>query len=104
MDAAHRLAAEELAVSPFLLAVSQLCLVALYASGAMCLYRLVIGPSAADRAIALDTLTMVFIGIICVLCMIWRSDLYFDAVWVLTLVGYLGSVAIARYLEKGRIF
>jgi multisubunit Na+/H+ antiporter MnhF subunit len=91
-------------VSPFLLIVSQICLIALYASAALCLYRLVIGPSAADRAIALDTLTMVFIGVICVLCMQWRSDLYFDAVWILTLVGYLGSVAIARYLEKGRIF
>jgi multisubunit Na+/H+ antiporter MnhF subunit len=34
----------------------------------------------------------------------WGSDLYFDAVWILTLVGYLGSVAIARYLEKGRLF
>lgn len=104
MDAAGRLAAAEPVVSPFLLAVSQICLIALYASGAMCLYRIVIGPSAADRAVALDTLTMVFIGIICVLCMIWGSDLYFDAVWILTLVGYLGSVAIARYLEKGRIF
>ncbi len=104
MDAAGGLAAAECIVSPFLLAVSQICLIALYASGALCLYRIVIGPSAADRAVALDTLTMVFIGIICVLCMVWRSDLYFDAVWLLTLVGYLGSVAIARYLEKGRIF
>ncbi|MGH8310600.1 MAG: monovalent cation/H+ antiporter complex subunit F [Steroidobacteraceae bacterium] len=91
-------------MSDFLLAVSTLCLAALYAGAAMCLYRVVIGPSAADRAVALDTLTMVFIGIICILCMTWRSDLYFDAVWVLTLVGYLGSVAIARYLEKGKIF
>ena len=104
MDAAGRLAASEPIVSPFLLLVCQICLIALYASGALCLYRIVIGPSAADRAVALDTLTMVFIGIVCVLCMVWRSDLYFDAVWLLTLVGYLGSVAIARYLEKGRIF
>lgn len=104
MDAAGGLAAAERIVSPFLLAVSEICLVALFVSGALCLYRVVIGPSAADRAVALDTLTMVFIGVVCVLCMIWQSDLYFDAVWLLTLVGYLGSVAIARYLEKGRIF
>ena len=91
-------------MSPFLLTVSQICEIALYACAAMCLYRVVIGPSAADRAIALDTLTMVFIGIISVLCMQWGSDLYCDAVWILTLVGYLGSVAIARYLEKGRLF
>ncbi|MGH7806449.1 MAG: monovalent cation/H+ antiporter complex subunit F [Candidatus Binatia bacterium] len=91
-------------MNPLLYVTSVVCLVALFGGAALCLYRVLIGPSAADRAVALDTLTMVFIGIICVLCMMWDSDLYFDAVWILTLVGYLGSVAIARYLEKGKIF
>ena len=104
MDAPGRLAAADVAVSPFLQAVSLVCLAALLAGGAMCVHRVAIGPSAADRAIALDTLTMVFIGIICILCITWSSALYFDAVWILTLVGYLGSVAVARYLEKGKLF
>jgi multisubunit Na+/H+ antiporter MnhF subunit len=104
VDATRRLAAAELAVSAFLHAVSLICLAALLAGGGMCVHRIAIGPSAADRAIALDTLTMVFIGIVCVLCVLWSSALYFDAVWILTLVGYLGSVAIARYLEKGKLF
>lgn len=104
MDAPGRLAAPEPLVSPFLELVSVVCLAALLAGGALCVHRIAIGPSAADRAIALDTLTMVFIGIICILCVMWSSALYFDAVWILTLVGYLGSVAVARYLEKGRLF
>jgi multisubunit Na+/H+ antiporter MnhF subunit len=91
-------------VSPFLHLVSIVCLAALFGGGALCVHRVAIGPSAADRAIALDTLTMVFIGILCILCILWNSTLYFDAVWILTLVGYLGSVAIARYLERGRLF
>jgi multisubunit Na+/H+ antiporter MnhF subunit len=91
-------------VSPFLHAVSIVCLAALFGGAALCVYRVVIGPSAADRAVALDTLTMVFVGVICIFCMLWRSILYFDAVWILTLVGYLGSVAVARYLEKGKLF
>ena len=91
-------------MSPFLELVSLVCLAALLGGGALCVHRVAIGPSAADRAIALDTLTMVFIGIICVLCVRWNSALYFDAVWILTLVGYLGSVAVARYLEKGKVF
>jgi multisubunit Na+/H+ antiporter MnhF subunit len=91
-------------MSPFLYQVSAVCMAVLFIGAALCLYRLAIGPRAGDRAIALDTLTMVFIGIVCILCMVWDSTLYFDAVWVLTLVGYLGSAAIALYLEKGRIF
>lgn len=91
-------------MSPFLHYVTLVCLAALLGGGAMCVHRVAIGPSAADRAIALDTLTMVFIGVICILCVSWGSSLYFDAVWILTLVGYLGSVAVARYLEKGKLF
>jgi multisubunit Na+/H+ antiporter MnhF subunit len=91
-------------MSPFLSTVTRTCLTALLASGAMCLYRMIIGPKAADRAVAFDTLTMIFIGIICVLSVRWESALYFDAVWILTLVGFLGSASIARYLERGRIF
>jgi multisubunit Na+/H+ antiporter MnhF subunit len=91
-------------MTPFLELVCEACLVALMVSAALCVYRLVIGPDVADRAVALDTLTMVFIGIVCVLSMQWTSALYFDAVWILTLVGFLGSAAIARYLEQGRLF
>ena len=91
-------------MSALLLTVCLVCLSALLVGGGLCLHRLIVGPDAADRAVALDTLTMVFIGLICVLCILWQSSLYFDAVWILTLVGFLGSAAIARYLEQGRIF
>ncbi|HYB97647.1 MAG TPA: monovalent cation/H+ antiporter complex subunit F [Candidatus Limnocylindrales bacterium] len=80
------------------------CMVLHFAAMAMCIYRLVAGPLAADRAIALDTLTIVFIGIVSILCIAWQSTLYFDAIWILTLVGFLGSAAIALYLDRGRIF
>ena len=91
-------------MSPFLHAVCVVCLVAQFVSAALCMFRLIIGPTAADRAISLDTLTIIFICIICILGVVWDSTLYFDAVWILTLVGFLGSAAIARYLEQGRIF
>ncbi len=91
-------------MSPFLTVVCLACLAVLLLSGALTMVRLTIGPQAADRAIALDTITMMFIGVICLLCMLWNSDIYFDAVWILTLVGFLGSAAVARYLERGRLF
>ena len=91
-------------MSAFLDVVSWVCLAALLTSGVMCLYRLGIGPDTPDRAIAFDTLAMVFVGIICTLCIRWHSTLYFDAVWILTLVGFLGTASIARYLERGRLF
>lgn len=91
-------------MSPFLAVVVTLCLVGLLAGGLLCLYRMILGPKVADRAVAFDTLAMVFIGVICLLCIRWNSVLYFDAVWILAVVGFLGSTAIAKYLERGRIF
>jgi multisubunit Na+/H+ antiporter MnhF subunit len=91
-------------MSPFLAAVATLCLAALLVAGVLCMYRMLIGPGAVDRAVAFDALACVFIGVVCVLGVRWRSALYFDAVWILTLVGFLGSATIARYLERGRVF
>jgi len=91
-------------MSPFLSLISKVCLTALLATGTACLYRMALGPKAADRALAFDALANVFIGIICVFCIQWESALYFDAVWILTLVGFLGTASIARYLERGRVF
>jgi multisubunit Na+/H+ antiporter MnhF subunit len=84
--------------------LTTLCLMLLFLSAALCLYRVIIGPGAADRAIAFDTLSSVIIGMICLFCIQWGSTLYFDAVWILTLVGFLGSSAIAKYLARGRVF
>ena len=91
-------------MSRWLAATTDACLFLLFLAAALCLYRVVVGPRAADRAIALDTLTSTAIGMICLLCIRWGSTLYFDAVWILTLVGFLGSSAIARYLARGRVF
>jgi multicomponent K+:H+ antiporter subunit F len=91
-------------VSVWLAHVTDLCLVGLFVSAALCLYRMILGPRAVDRAVAFDTFSSVVVGIVCLLCIRWQSTLYFDAVWILTLVGFLGSSAIAKYLAKGRVF
>jgi multisubunit Na+/H+ antiporter MnhF subunit len=84
--------------------LTTVCLALLFVSAGLCLYRMIIGPGAADRAVAFDTLSSVVIGMICLLCIQWASALYFDAVWILTLVGFLGSSAIAKDLARGRVF
>ena len=91
-------------MSGLVAATADACLVVLFVSAVLALYRLVIGPGAADRAVASDTMSTIVVGMICVLSVRWDSALYLDAVWILTLIGFLGSAAIARYLARGRIF
>ncbi len=91
-------------MSAWLVFVADVCLFFLFVSAALCLYRIAVGPQAADRAVGFDTLSSVLIGMIGLLCIRFDSTLYFDAIWILTLVGFLGSSAIAKYLARGRVF
>lgn len=91
-------------MSVWLAFVTDTCLFFLFVSAGLCLHRVLVGPGAADRAVAFDTLSSVVVGMICLICIRTESTLYFDAVWILTLVGFLGSSAIAKYLARGRIF
>jgi len=91
-------------MSAWFVMVTNVSLFFLFVAAALCLFRMIVGPAAADRAVAFDTLSSVVVGMICLLCIRWSSTLYFDAVWILTLVGFLGSSAIAKYLARGRVF
>lgn len=62
------------------------------------LVRIVIGPSLSDRVLALDLLTVVamgFVGVIAVRTKLW---LYLDIAIALALLGFLATVALARYV------
>ena len=65
------------------------------------LVRLIKGPSIPDRVIALDLLAFISLGIILMIMIITGKKEYMDVVIVLSLVLFIASVAIAKYLTKG---
>lgn len=60
--------------------------------------RLARGPSLADRILALDTMTTLAIGYIGVVAIRTGVMLYLDIAIALGLVGFLSTIALARYL------
>jgi multicomponent Na+:H+ antiporter subunit F len=62
------------------------------------LVRLVRGPNMGDRIMALDTLTMLAVGLIGALTVRTGMGLYLDVAIAVALVGFLSTVALARYL------
>ena len=64
-------------------------------------FRLAIGPSLADRAVALDSLTIVSISIIAFISHFTARVIYLDVAMVYTLISFLGILALARFLERG---
>ncbi len=65
------------------------------------LWRFFVGPSAPDRVVAFDVLTVLAVmGIIMVALMEGRH-IYLDVALVYALLSFLGVIAVARYLERG---
>jgi multicomponent Na+:H+ antiporter subunit F len=62
--------------------------------------RLVLGPSAADRVIALDLLAALAVGFAGIASVYYSDAVFLDVAVILSLVVFLGTVAFARYLEK----
>ena len=62
------------------------------------LWRLVRGPFFADRVLALDTLTMLGIGVIATFAVRSATSLYVDIAIALALLSFVSTAAFARYL------
>ena len=60
--------------------------------------RLVRGPGLADRILALDLITVLGCGFIGTVAVLSGFSLYVDIAIALALVGFLSTVALARYL------
>lgn len=62
------------------------------------LVRIVIGPSLSDRVLALDLLAVVAMGFIGAIAIRTGLTLYLDIAIALALLGFLATVALARYI------
>ena len=82
-------------------AVSQLTLAMLALALIVAVIRLVKGPSLPDRVIAMDLIGILAVGIIVVLAAGTGVRATLDAAVVIALVGFVGTVAYASYVERG---
>ncbi|MBW1932030.1 MAG: cation:proton antiporter [Deltaproteobacteria bacterium] len=67
----------------------------------LCLLRMLKGPTAADRAVAVDTIATITTALLVLLGLIFERYVYLDVALVYAVLTFIGSVAIARFLEKG---
>ena len=70
---------------------------------AFCLFRLMRGPTPADRAVAVDTLGILIVGFCAILSIPTGRDWYIDIAIAWALQSFIGALALAKYLE-GRGF
>ncbi|MBX5189035.1 cation:proton antiporter [Rhizobium sp. NZLR3b] len=83
---------------------SSAALVILGLASILTVWRVVAGPTLPDRILALDMLTGIAIGFIAVIAIKTGFSLYIDIAISLGLVGFLATVAFARFvLSRGNI-
>ncbi len=73
------------------------------AAVALNFWRLLRGPSALDRILALDTLYINTIALLVLMGIHLSSALYFEAALLIALMGFVGTVALCKYLLRGDI-
>jgi multicomponent K+:H+ antiporter subunit F len=69
----------------------------------LCVWRLLRGPEAPDRALALDTMYVNVVALVILLGMRYGTELYFEAAMLIALLGFVSTVALARYLSRGDV-
>jgi len=69
----------------------------------LALIRLIKGPTLPDRVVALDLIAITAVGLIGVYAVTTRQPIYIDEAMVLALIAFLGTLAFAHYIEKGRM-
>ena len=64
-------------------------------------WRLLKGPDAPNRAVALDVLTLITMPLLVGLAVMADRVIYLDVALVYAVLAFLGVVALARYYDRG---
>ena len=80
---------------------TQAALVTLGVALLIAVVRLVKGPTLPDRVVAMDLIGVLVVGLIVVLAASTQVAATLDAAMVIALIGFVGTVAYATYVERG---
>jgi len=83
--------------------IVNIALVTISVSILLVVYRVLRGPSWGDRIMAFDFLTVNVVALIVLVTIRNRLEVLLDAALVLSLLGFLGTVALTRFLLLGRV-
>lgn len=90
-------------MSPWLSVVITLTLLAYLVAALLLLWRVLRGPTAQDRILALDLLYAIGMLAALVIGIRYANDVFFEAALLIALFGFVGSSAMAKFLLRGEV-
>jgi len=85
--------ASSLVMSQIMLAAAMVCAA----------YRMIRGPRAQDRVLGFDSLYISGMLLILTVGIPSGSTVYFEAAMIIALLGFVGTVALAKFLMRGEV-
>ncbi|KUG07146.1 membrane bound hydrogenase, mbhb subunit [hydrocarbon metagenome] len=64
----------------------------------LCMVRLFLGPTPADRAVSLDTINTLTVAALIILGVIFRQIIFIDVAIVYALLSFVSTLYIAKFL------
>lgn len=80
-----------------------ICMIAIAVSLLLLMIRILVGPTNPDRAVALDALGINIISITAFMSIVLLTTKLNDVILLIGILLFLGTIAIAKYIEKGVI-
>ena len=90
-------------MSPLLSHAITVTLLLYVAAGLLATWRLLRGPSAQDRILALDYIYLVGMLMVLVIGIRYHSSMYFEAALLIALFGFVSSAVMAKFLLRGEV-
>jgi multicomponent K+:H+ antiporter subunit F len=87
----------------WLAAVLPWAIVGIAVSMLLTTYRLLRGPDLPDRILALDTLYVNSMALLILVGLRYDTTLYFEAALVIAMLGFVGTIALSKFLLRGDI-
>lgn len=76
---------------------------ALASGQVLSMVRLILGPTPGDRILALDTMVINALGLVVVLGIQQGIAVYFEVAMLIAMLGFVSTVALARFILRGDI-
>lgn len=89
--------------SAFLDIAVAIAFIALALGQILSMVRLVLGPTPGDRILALDTMVINALGLVVMVGVYYDVQFYFEVALLIAMLGFVSTVALARFLLRGDI-
>ncbi|RKD73066.1 multisubunit sodium/proton antiporter MrpF subunit [Sinobaca qinghaiensis] len=83
--------------------VVDIALIAMAVSLVLCTYRVIAGPTVPDRIVALDAFGLNMVGFVGLLMISLDTAAFSEVILMIAILAFLGSVALAKYWERGLV-